>query len=101
VILGRRVAEALSVAHERGVIHRDIKPENLFLPGGRVEEVKVIDFGIARFGRSPSLITGVGIMVGTPRYMAPEQARGNREIDARADVFALGCVLYECLTGQR
>jgi hypothetical protein len=93
-------ARALASAHARGVVHRDIKPSNLFLVGGAVEGVKVIDFGIARATGGPRP-TRTGVLMGTPGYMAPEQAsRGARELDARADVFALGCVLFECLTGR-
>ena len=98
VILATRVAEALGVAHARGIVHRDLKPSNLILPGGRVDQVKVLDFGIARHeGRTQ--LTQTGTMLGTPGYMAPEQARAGGQIDARADVFALGCVLFQCLTG--
>ena len=97
--LVRRVAEALAVAHARGILHRDIKPSNLYLQGGRLEGIKVLDFGIARFEGQNSA-TRTGVALGTPGYMAPEQARGERELDARADVFALGCVLFECLTGR-
>jgi tetratricopeptide (TPR) repeat protein len=98
VTLATRVAEALGAAHARGVVHRDLKPSNLFLPGGHVEQVKVLDFGIARRdGRTQ--LTQTGMMIGTPGYMAPEQARASGQIDARADVFALGCVLFQCLTG--
>ncbi|HWU85946.1 MAG TPA: serine/threonine-protein kinase, partial [Kofleriaceae bacterium] len=98
VTLATRVAEALGAAHTRGIVHRDLKPSNLFLPGGRIDQVKVLDFGIAqREGRTP--ITQTGIMLGTPGYMAPEQARTGGHVDARADVFALGCVLFQCLTG--
>ncbi|HEX7840366.1 MAG TPA: serine/threonine-protein kinase, partial [Kofleriaceae bacterium] len=98
VTLATRVAEALGAAHARGVVHRDLKPSNLILPGGRVDQVKVIDFGIAqREGKTQ--LTQTGMMLGSPGYMAPEQARADGQIDARADVFALGCVLFECLTG--
>ncbi len=93
-----RIAFALDAAHARGIIHRDIKPSNLFLVDGSPERVKVLDFGIARVGSADATRTGTAL--GTPRYMAPEQARGSREIDARADVFSLGCVLYECLAGR-
>ena len=86
------------MAHAAGVIHRDIKPSNLFLPGGSVEAVKVVDFGIAR--TKDSTWTKTGLMLGTPSYMAPEQACGEREIDSRADLFGLACVAFECLTGQ-
>jgi eukaryotic-like serine/threonine-protein kinase len=98
VKLGTRVAAALASAHAGGVVHRDLKPSNLFLVEGEVERVKVLDFGIAWQG-GLTRMTRTGAMVGTPGYMAPEQARGQGEVDARADVFSLGCVLFECLTG--
>ncbi|HWO26589.1 MAG TPA: protein kinase, partial [Kofleriaceae bacterium] len=98
VRLTARVAEALGAAHARGIVHRDLKPTNLFLPGGQIDQVKVIDFGIAqREGRSH--ITQTGTLLGTPGFMAPEQAQSHRATDSRADVFALGCVLFQCLTG--
>jgi serine/threonine protein kinase len=98
VKLGTRVAEALSLAHAGGVVHRDLKPSNLFLVEGDIDRVKVLDFGIA-WHAALTRMTRTGAMVGTPGYMAPEQARGQAEVDARADVFSLGCVLFECLTG--
>ncbi len=104
VMLATRVAEALAAAHARGIVHRDLNPSNLFLPAGRIDAVKVLDFGVAhRRGRTQ--LTQTGTMIGTLGYMAPEQARsggaGGAEgvIDARVDVFALGCVLFQCLTG--
>lgn len=100
VALTRAVAESLAVAHERGVVHRDIKPGNLYLPGGEVERCKILDFGIAHFGHDLRTRTATGMMMGTPGYMAPEQARGDPDLDARTDVFALGCVFFECLTGK-
>jgi serine/threonine protein kinase len=100
VDLGRRVADALASAHRRGIVHRDIKPSNLFLPNNRLEEAKLLDFGLARRLFDPRRITEAGGIMGTPMYMAPEQARGEKEIDARADLFSLGCVMVECLTGQ-
>jgi len=92
----RQVAAALRQVHEQAIAHRDIKPSNIFLVDRSVERVRLIDFGIAHVGGATRSRTHVG----TPGYVAPEQARGDRTIDGRADVFALGCVLYECLTGR-
>jgi tetratricopeptide (TPR) repeat protein len=100
VALGRRAAEALAHAHARGIVHRDIKPENLFLPGCLIPRLKVLDFGIARLTRGWRKLTLTGSVIGTPGYMAPELVRGERDITARADVFSLGCVLFQCLTGR-
>jgi hypothetical protein len=98
VTLATRIAEAIGAAHARDIVHRDLKPSNLILPAGRIDRVKLLDFGIAqREGRTQ--LTHTGMMLGTAGYMAPEQARSGEQIDARADVFALGCVLFECLTG--
>ncbi len=97
---GIRAADALAAAHERGVVHRDVKPANLFVPPSGVAELKVLDFGLARLAGTSLRPTMTGTMMGTPAYMAPEQARGARELDGRADVFALGCVLYECVAGR-
>lgn len=94
-----RVAETLAVAHAKGIIHRDIKPGNLILRDSNVEDPTLIDFGIARMGLGASSLTNTGVMLGTLGYMAPEQARGTKQLDARADVFALGAVLFKCLTG--
>lgn len=94
------VAEALEVAHQRGVIHRDLKPTNLFLVAGEVERVKLLDFGIARRQAASRAMTRTGMVVGTPEYMAPEQARGSRELTPATDMFSLGCMLYECLSGD-
>ena len=93
-----RIAEALAAVHARGVVHRDLKPSNLFLVGASTENVKILDFGVARFG-SLRATTQTGTVLGTPGYMAPEQARSGSPIDTRVDVFALGCVLFEALTG--
>ncbi len=101
VAAARRVAEALGYAHARGIVHRDVKPGNLILRGRELERIAVLDFGIARVAAHVGSLTDTGAMLGTPSYMAPEQARGERAVGAPADVFSLGCVLYECVTGQR
>jgi serine/threonine protein kinase len=98
LLLTSRVAEALEAVHAHGVIHRDLKPSNLFLVDRRVSEVKILDFGVARFGGVTGS-TQTGTMLGTLGYMAPEQARSGQALDSRTDVFALGCVLFECLAG--
>ncbi len=100
VPLIRHVAEALDVAHRQHIIHRDLKPSNLFLRDGSIEQVTILDFGIARRALHATSMTRTGLVIGTPEYMAPEQARGQRDIEASADIFSLGCVLFECLTGQ-
>jgi serine/threonine protein kinase len=98
--IARRVCEGLAVAHARGVVHRDIKPSNLFLVGEDPRETKIIDFGVARVEAGATTLTRPGTSLGTVGYMAPEQAREAADVDARADFFALGCVLFECLTGR-
>jgi tetratricopeptide (TPR) repeat protein len=103
VRIARDAAEALGAAHAAGVVHRDIKPGNIFLAraGEGAPRVKVLDFGIARASKADlRSLTTTGTVLGTPYYMAPEQARSLRGIDARADVWSLGAVLYEML-GQR
>jgi serine/threonine-protein kinase len=100
VRIAGEVASALDYAHRHGVVHRDIKPENILLHDGRAV---VADFGIAlAVSRSDSAtrMTETGMSLGTPHYMSPEQAMGEREITARSDVYALGCVLYEMLLGE-
>ena len=99
IALARQVASALAASHAVGIVHRDVKPGNVFLVNGDPATPKLIDFGIARAGTQ--LLTQPGGVLGTPGYMAPEQARGEPMIDARADVFSLGCVLYECVSGRR
>jgi serine/threonine-protein kinase len=95
----REVADALGYAHEQGVVHRDLKPENILLTS---THALVADFGIARAlgGGGDDRLTGTGLAIGTPAYMSPEQAAGSQEVDARSDVYALGCVLYEMLAGE-
>ena len=97
--LAREVAEALAYAHRQGIIHRDIKPANILLSEGHA---LVADFGIARAvgDGGGEQLTRTGIAVGTPQYMAPEQATGDKEVDGRADVYATGAVLYEMLAGE-
>ena len=108
VELAVQIAQGLGAAHERGIVHRDVKPENLFLT--RDGRVKILDFGLAKLRpldagpgpEAPTLTRGTspGVILGTLAYMSPEQARG-QESDARSDIFALGAVLYEMLSGQR
>jgi serine/threonine protein kinase len=101
----RQICRALGAAHATGVVHRDVKPENVFLTGdvSRLEQatVKVIDFGISKVATAGGeALTKTGVVMGTPDYMAPEQARGDR-VDERADVYAVGAILYRALTGQK
>jgi len=98
--LARRVAGALAAAHAAGVVHRDIKPENLILPTGRYDDAVLVDFGIARGAVEWTTLTRPGVVIGTPPYMAPEQVRGAPDLGPRADVFSLGCVLWECIAGR-
>src|SRR5262249_9774275 len=123
--IAKQICEALEAAHERGIIHRDLKPANVKItPDGRV---KVLDFGLAKamsaanasatarshqrmenapantaLSNSPTMLSGTvdGMILGTPAYMSPEQAKG-RAADLRSDIFALGCVLYEMVTGRQ
>jgi hypothetical protein len=96
--IGRGIAAGLHAAHRHGLTHRDVKPGNVWLEAG-TGRVKLFDFGLALTGRESARLTQSGCIVGTPAYMAPEQARGG-EVDARADLFSLGCILYRAATGR-
>ena len=115
IAIARQIAEALEEAHEKGIVHRDLKPANVALSGN--DQVKVLDFGLAKLAAppgggasssvsmsptltTPAMMTGVGMILGTAAYMAPEQAKG-READKRSDLWAFGCVVYEMLTAKR
>jgi serine/threonine protein kinase len=95
--IAKQLCRALEVAHDEGVIHRDIKPQNMVVQPDGV--LKVMDFGIARLAQTTTGHTQAGIVVGTPGYMSPEQLMGD-PLDARADIYSAGVVLYECLTGR-
>jgi serine/threonine protein kinase len=94
-LVAHQVCQALAAAHARGLVHRDVKPGNLLLSSAGL--VKVTDFGIAKAMATPTL-TGDGTLLGTAAYLSPEQAQG-RPVDARSDLYALGCMLHELLTG--
>ncbi len=97
--LGARLVSALAAAHAEGVVHRDVKPRNIMLPSNGFADAKIVDFGVARVSEDGR--TKTGVRVGTPRYMAPEQIVSSRRVDGRADVFSLGCVLFEMLAGRK
>ncbi|HWZ88177.1 MAG TPA: serine/threonine-protein kinase [Polyangiaceae bacterium] len=99
VSVARRAAEALSTAHRAQIVHRDLKPANLILCQGSPGQTKLIDFGIARREAAPGLSVHASFAGGTWAYMSPEQAMGSAELGARTDVYSLGCVLFETITG--
>jgi serine/threonine-protein kinase len=105
IAIAAQIADALGASHESGIVHRDVKPENVFLVrrGHDADFVKVLDFGLAKLldtSHADRRDTRAGFVMGTPYYMSPEQCRGEGEIDHRADIYALGVVLFEMLTGQ-
>jgi tRNA A-37 threonylcarbamoyl transferase component Bud32 len=100
--IGTEVAQGLSVAHDAGLVHRDIKPSNIWLetPRSGPRRAIILDFGLARMQADDVHITQSGAIIGTPAFMSPEQARGDKTVDARTDLFSLGCVLYVLCTGE-
>ena len=98
-----QMCRALGVAHTHGIVHRDLKPENVFLTRGFDTDdfVKILDFGISKVRTAESQLTQTGQIIGTPAYMAPEQAEGRADLDHRADIYSLGAMMYEMFTGKR
>jgi serine/threonine protein kinase len=102
--IARQIAGSLAAAHAHDIVHRDLKPENVFLvcdaeaQGG--ERTKILDFGICKVGTGDPMLSQAGAMIGTPVYMSPEQCRGARDVDHRADIYAFGCLLFHMLTGR-
>jgi len=101
VDIARQMCKALEASHQKGIVHRDLKPENIFLieRNGKRNFVKLLDFGIAKLVQNPYTRTRTGVLLGTPAYMSPEQCRGSGEVDRRSDVYSLGVVLYELVSG--
>jgi eukaryotic-like serine/threonine-protein kinase len=104
--LAKQMVAGLAAAHAAGIVHRDLKPENIFVlkeKAGKKDYIKIIDFGISKFqplGGDAMKMTRTGVVMGTPYYMAPEQASGSRDADARSDLYAVGVMLYEAVTGR-
>jgi serine/threonine protein kinase len=97
--LAETIGKAMGAAHAKGIVHRDLKPGNIFLTGNTLDDVKLLDFGIASARGSHKELTESTTMLGTPGYMAPEQMQSSKNASAPADVFSLGCVMFKCLTG--
>ena len=106
LLVARQIATALGAAHRAGIVHRDLKPDNVFLvPDPEVasgERVKLLDFGIAKLARATGGVakTTTGALMGTPHYMSPEQCEGSRAVDAKSDLYALGCMLFQMISGR-
>ncbi len=102
--IAAEIARALGAAHAAGIVHRDLKPANIYLhrePGSEAAVVKVLDFGISKVVSNDSTTTTTGTILGSPAYMSPEQAKGERHVDSRSDLWSLGVTLFEMLTGRR